>query len=101
LANTKQEPWKLPLPEYIEELYFKHFKKSLPDRVHSIEQMVRDYRRKNRSKKYGESKKKTQIHAVSEKNGNSSGAVLSLQGVALSRLSVLLDPHPPDSRQNG
>jgi hypothetical protein len=22
LANTKQEPWKLPLPEYIEELYF-------------------------------------------------------------------------------
>ena len=24
LANYKQEPWKLPLPEYIEELYFKH-----------------------------------------------------------------------------
>ena len=24
LANTKQEPWKLPLPEFIEDLYFKH-----------------------------------------------------------------------------
>jgi hypothetical protein len=31
LANTKQEPWKLPLLEYIEELYIKHFKKSRPD----------------------------------------------------------------------
>ena len=28
LANTKQESWKLPLPEFIEELYFKHFKKN-------------------------------------------------------------------------
>jgi len=51
LANTKQEPWKLPLPEYIEELYFKHFKKFLPDRVHSIEQMVRDCRRKKQEQK--------------------------------------------------
>ena len=24
LANTKLEPWKLPLPEFIEELYIKH-----------------------------------------------------------------------------
>jgi len=51
LANTKQEPWKLPLPEYIEELYFKHFKKSRPDSVRSIEQMLRDYRRKNQERK--------------------------------------------------
>lgn len=36
LANTKQEPWKLPLPEFIEELYFKHFKKSQPEHVRSI-----------------------------------------------------------------
>ena len=33
LANTKQEPWKLPLPDFIEELYFKHFKKNQPDIV--------------------------------------------------------------------
>jgi hypothetical protein len=25
LANTKEEPWKLPMPEFIEELDFKHF----------------------------------------------------------------------------
>ncbi len=34
LANTKQEPWKLPLPEYIEELYIKHFEK---DRLENID----------------------------------------------------------------
>ena len=46
LANTKQEPWKVPLPEFIEELYFKHFKKSRPKNVRSIEQMVSDANRK-------------------------------------------------------
>ena len=42
LANTKQEPWKLPLPAFIEELYFKHFKKRRPDNLRSIEQMASD-----------------------------------------------------------
>ena len=56
LANTKQEPWKLPLPEYIEELYFKHFNKSRPENVRSIEQMVRDYRRKKQERKIRRSK---------------------------------------------
>jgi hypothetical protein len=27
LANHKQEPWKAPLPEFIEELYRKRFKR--------------------------------------------------------------------------
>ncbi len=37
LANHKQEPWKMPLPEYIEYLFEKHFKKSQPIDVRSIE----------------------------------------------------------------
>jgi hypothetical protein len=45
-ANHRQEPWKLPLPLYIEELYFKHFRKRRPDNVRSIEQVVEDRRRK-------------------------------------------------------
>ncbi len=31
LANHKQEPWKAPLPEFIEELYFKRFKMEKPE----------------------------------------------------------------------
>ena len=33
LANHKQEKWKAPLPEFIEELYFKRFKKERPDAI--------------------------------------------------------------------
>jgi hypothetical protein len=42
LSNHKQEPWKLPLPKYIEKPYFKRFKKPLPDVVRSIEQIVKE-----------------------------------------------------------
>ena len=31
LANTKQEPWKAPLPDFIEAIYFKRFGKTRPD----------------------------------------------------------------------
>lgn len=33
LANNKQEPWKAPLPVFIEELYLKRFKKEKPNEV--------------------------------------------------------------------
>ena len=41
LDNHKQEPWKVPLPQFIEELYLKQFGKSAPDTVMSIEERVR------------------------------------------------------------
>jgi hypothetical protein len=31
LANHKQEKWKAPLPDFIEELYYKRFRKEKPD----------------------------------------------------------------------
>ncbi len=41
LDNHDQEPWKMPLPEYIESLYFKRFNKERPDVVLSIEKKIR------------------------------------------------------------
>lgn len=41
IDNHKQEPWKLPLPQFIEELYFKRFGKTAPDAVMSIEERAR------------------------------------------------------------
>ena len=58
LANTKQEPWKLPLPDFIEKIYFKHFKKNQPDNVRSIEQMVSDYNKKKEERRNRRLKKK-------------------------------------------
>ncbi|MBC8870236.1 MAG: hypothetical protein H8E44_12505 [Planctomycetes bacterium] len=51
LANHNQQPWKAPLPVYIEKLYLKRFGKSRPDDVRSIEQMVKDKKRKQAERK--------------------------------------------------
>ena len=50
-ANHKQEPWKVPLPQFIEDLYFKRFGKRRPDNVRSIEQMAKDKKRKQAERK--------------------------------------------------
>ena len=41
LANHRQEPWKLPLPQFIAHLYRKRFSKDRPDVVVSIEEKAR------------------------------------------------------------
>ena len=41
LDNKDQEPWKLPLPQFIEELYLKRFGKTTPDKVISVEERAR------------------------------------------------------------
>jgi hypothetical protein len=38
LANHKQEPWKAPLPEFIEQLYEERFGRKRPTKVLSIEE---------------------------------------------------------------
>ncbi len=50
-ANHRQEPWKLPLPQFIEKLYFKRFGKDRPENIRSIEQMVGDKKRKKEEQK--------------------------------------------------
>jgi hypothetical protein len=60
LANEKQEPWKKPLPEFIEEIYFKRFKKKQPDIVRSIEQLIQGQREKNEERKARRDKPQSQ-----------------------------------------
>ena len=36
LANHKQEKWKVPLPEFIEEIYHKRFKNEKPYNIKQI-----------------------------------------------------------------
>jgi len=49
-ANHKQEPWKVPLSEFIEELYCERFGRERPDNVRSIEQMVEEKKQKKADK---------------------------------------------------
>jgi hypothetical protein len=46
ISNYKQQPWKKPLPDFIEEPYFKSFGREKPDGIKSIEQMYKDKRSK-------------------------------------------------------
>ena len=49
MANYKQEQWKIPLPNYIEQLYEKRFNKKAPDDIQPVE--VRDAEKRKRKAK--------------------------------------------------
>jgi len=51
MANHRQEPWKLPLGEYIQELYQKRFGKSQPENVQSIEASFKAKKAKAKARK--------------------------------------------------
>jgi len=51
IGNHKQEPWKAPLIEFIQDIYLKHFKKAEPDNIRSLKQILQDDKRKKEEKK--------------------------------------------------
>jgi len=51
LANHRQEPWKLPLPDFIAKLYVKRFGKTVPAPIRTIEQMAAAEAVKKQAKK--------------------------------------------------
>ena len=51
MDNRDQEPWKMPLGQYLEHLYFKNFRKERPDVVLSIEKKVRSQKEKKARKR--------------------------------------------------
>ena len=51
LDNHDQQPWKMPLREYIEHLYFKRFSKERPDVVLSIEELDESKKARRREAK--------------------------------------------------
>ena len=51
LDNHRQEPWKLPLPRFIEELYLERFGRTAPDVVMSIEERARLEQRKKEARR--------------------------------------------------
>jgi hypothetical protein len=51
LANHRQEPWKLPLPSFIEEIYRKRFGVERPTEVLSLEELVAKHHAKKERKR--------------------------------------------------
>ena len=51
IDNHRQETWKVPLPQFIEEIYFKRFKKEHPDTVKPLKQILKELEIKKEAKK--------------------------------------------------
>jgi hypothetical protein len=51
IDNHRQEPWKLPLPMFIEELYLDRFGRERPAVVLSIEDRFKAHRRRKKERK--------------------------------------------------
>lgn len=58
IDNHKQETWKSPLPQFIEEIYFKRFKKEMPDEVKPLEQIIKERKIKDEKAKKEKQKRR-------------------------------------------
>jgi hypothetical protein len=67
IANHRQQPWKAPLPVFIEDIYFKRFGKKRPDSIKSIEQLVKH---RNKAKVERRIKKQLKKQHIKTQTGN-------------------------------
>lgn len=58
IDNHKQETWKAPLPQFIEEIYFKRFKKEVPETVRPLKEIIALDKAKKEKKKKEKTKKR-------------------------------------------
>jgi hypothetical protein len=68
-ANYRQEPWKAPLPQFIEFLYFRSFGKERPEVVMSVEERARAQQAKQAAGKEAKRRARVQEHDRSPGEG--------------------------------
>lgn len=51
IDNHQQEIWKAPLPQFIEKIYFKRFKKEAPDTVKPLKEIIAEQEKKKKEQK--------------------------------------------------
>jgi hypothetical protein len=64
IANERQEPWKTPLPVFIERIYFKRFGRERPVEVKSIEEVLRTKEKKKEERGKGEQQKRSKVDSL-------------------------------------
>ncbi len=60
LANHRQEPWKMPLADYIEHLYQKRFGRRAPEQTRSLEENFAQQQRKKTGTQRTQESRRTQ-----------------------------------------
>ena len=60
IDNHKQKPWKAPLPQFIEHIYFKRFKREEPEPVKLLKQILKEMETKKKLQKEKKEERKKQ-----------------------------------------
>ena len=66
IDNHKQEPWKAPLPQFIEHIYFKRFKREEPETVKPLKQILKEMEFKKKLQKEKKEERRKQRSLFSD-----------------------------------
>lgn len=66
IDNHRQEPWKAPLPQFIENIYFKRFKREEPETVKPLKQIMKEMEVKKKLQKEKKEERKKQQETDSD-----------------------------------
>ena len=66
IDNHKQEPWKAPLPQFIEHIYFKRFKREEPETVKPLKQILKEMETKKKLQKENKEDRRKQRSLFSD-----------------------------------
>lgn len=69
IDNHRQESWKAPLPEFIEEIFYKRFQKERPDIVKPLKQILKEQEIKDKEKKKEKEKRRKEHEQEQMNNG--------------------------------
>lgn len=65
IDNHRQEPWKAPLPQFIESIYFKRFKREEPETVRPLKQILKEMEIKKQQRKKEKDRRRKERDAAS------------------------------------
>lgn len=68
IDNHEQETWKAPLPQFIEQIYFKRFKREEPLAVRSLKDIIADDKARKEKKKKEKAKKRAAMEKEQDNN---------------------------------
>lgn len=66
IDNHRQEPWKAPLPQFIEHIYFKRFKREEPETVKPLKQILKEMETKKKLQKEKKEERRKQRSLFSD-----------------------------------
>ena len=68
IDNHGQETWKAPLPQFIEQIYFKRFKREEPLTVRPLKDIIADDKARKEKKKKEKAKKRATMEKEQDNN---------------------------------